>query len=965
MGKNSAASSGLIERLIKKYIEDDNVVFVFPTEIAASMWQERALDFHPRAVLPNERFMAWDRFKSLHAARAEAGKAEVTEQVRELYAESLAQKNAASAAKGKLLLRSVIPAEFAESASLFSPWIAGILPHLALWKEKKAQVGKAAGFEDAEDKDIDFIFKDYKAFLDRHSLFEPDWCRRVEGAGKKHIIFFYEAIQGFSAYEAALRPKYVKTADELPVSAQLADFTAVKAPPFAGEIADFSLCDDFHEEFRRVALQIEKLLREKDGQDGEDCNSIAVSLSDAQESEPYLSRELATRGIPFYLRFGRPIAETGAGRIFPLIQQCKAENFSFSSVKKLVSLKSIAWSNPGQAADLVQFGIKNRCLCAWEENGERIDAWERAFRLPGKNADFRIEEWYKKLKRNVMALCGAKSFAAVRKAWFDFSRNLLDARKMGLSDAEGEENKTKEYLEIGRCLKELDALVEAEQSFPELAPSSHFSFFVARLKKTTYAPQSKEGGVSVFSHKDAAAAPFKFHFVTGATQEDATALHVELRFLRKDKRDALACIDEDASNALFSSYMNGAESGGRVFFSAALRGVGGHKTVHSAFGVHAGKDKGDDLPDPLDDPLEMEERQEKPHRIYPAQRNGFEAYSALNSDKANRFSFLKKAFEGNVDAGTLAHIKERIAKKGKNSEQDVRVSATDLNAFAECPAKWLLQKALRLETLEFSPELDIVDAGEKGNIFHEVAESLYKLIKGEGGAFCAGNAERYLEEADKIIRAAIKNGLGPATAESPLGALACPALAARLKKWVQALVEADSKLLDGFIPVITEDELCCSEDGIEYAGKIDRISESEGGESTVIVDYKTGACPGTKDCKPDADGKIKDFQMPFYAFLCKKELKKDATQAWFFSVKKPAYVRILDTDDGVIKSSSGHGCKSAEEFESAIEAMKKEARAFAKAVTAADFSAEGVYFSDCQACGFKAVCRRAYSVARD
>ncbi len=958
MEHNSSKSrgAGLIERIIKRYIEDNRVVFVFPTEIAADMWQERALDFHPCAVLPDERFLPWDRFKSIHAAKAETGKAEIHERMRALYAENLAERNASAAKKGKPLLQFAIPPEFAESASLFSSWIASVLPHLALFEERRERFGTAAQLADAEDRDIAFIFEDYKAFLERSSLFEANYCRRFEVSGKKHIIFFYEAIEGFSAYAAALNPAYFSgEANDLPYAENLADFTAVSAPPFSGENAQFKQHADFREEFRQVALKIESLFMR-----GESADTIAVSISNAEVSEPYLIRELATRSIPTRLRFGRALAETHAGRIFPRIQQCKAEDFSFNAVKKLLSIKSIAWLSPELPASLIQFGIENRCLCSWREDGKLIDIWENAFNLAGRNTDFRIREWYLKLKKNVLALTSAKTFAAARSAWFIFRDSLLDMEKMGYNAGEG---KTWENLEIGRCIKELDALVEIEKAFPELTPRNPFSFFVSRLKKTRYVPQSKMGGVSVFKYKDAAASPFKFHFITGITQEDATALHSELKFLRKDKREQLASLDEDASEPLFSSYMDGADSGG-VFFSAALRGVDGYKTVHSAFNACATKDEEEPL---LPDPLEMEERQERPPRAYPTQKAGFEAYSFLNADKATRFSFLKKGFEGNASDNALTLIKERIAKVQKTPARQVRVSATDLKDFSTCPAKWLMKKALKLEKREFSPELDIIDAGERGSIFHEVVEKLYKFIKEKDGAFLSSCAELYLNKAEEIIPAAMEEALGYSGMKNPLAEPASPALAARLKEGVEALINTDCALLDGFVPVMTENKLYFSAGGMEFFGIIDRISKSVGGNSTVIVDYKTGGYPTVKAYEP-ADGKIEDFQMPFYVFLCREALKMSVTQAWFFSVKDQKYVPILNTDDGNIEAkafSRSKPFKSAEEFEAAIDAMRAEAAAFAEAINAASFSAKGVYTETCQACDFRAVCRRAYAVAQD
>ena len=51
---------GFLGSVIRKYAAEDTVVFVFPSEITAGMWQEEALDFHPGRILPDERFIAWD-----------------------------------------------------------------------------------------------------------------------------------------------------------------------------------------------------------------------------------------------------------------------------------------------------------------------------------------------------------------------------------------------------------------------------------------------------------------------------------------------------------------------------------------------------------------------------------------------------------------------------------------------------------------------------------------------------------------------------------------------------------------------------------------------------------------------------------------------------------------------------------------------------------------------------------------
>ena len=300
----------------------------------------------------------------------------------------------------------------------------------------------------------------------------------------------------------------------------------------------------------------------------------------------------------------------------------------------------------------------------------------------------------------------------------------------------------------------------------------------------------------------------------------------------------------------------------------------------------------------------------------------------------------------------------------------MRVSATDLKDYAACPAKWFMKNVLKLDKIGFAPAPDLVDEGERGTLFHKVVANLYKFIKEEDGVFRSGNADRYLEEAQKIIAevipAEIRKALGDAGAESPLAGPSSEALAAMLKDGLAALINADSELLDGFIPMMTEKEVCSSEGGIEYKGRIDRVSKS--GESIVIVDYKTGKHPSKSAYEP-VEGKIEDFQMPFYVFLCKNDLEKDVTQAWFFSVKEQKYKPILNINDGEIAPNAFHPntqrFKSEEEFEVAIDAMKKEADRFAESVNTASFCAKDVYAETCEECAFRTVCRHDYSVAQD
>ena len=53
----------VIKNCISANIKNLNSVFVFPTQISASMWADKALEFSGAACVALERFIAWDESK--------------------------------------------------------------------------------------------------------------------------------------------------------------------------------------------------------------------------------------------------------------------------------------------------------------------------------------------------------------------------------------------------------------------------------------------------------------------------------------------------------------------------------------------------------------------------------------------------------------------------------------------------------------------------------------------------------------------------------------------------------------------------------------------------------------------------------------------------------------------------------------------------------------------------------------
>lgn len=953
-------ADNIIAEILKKYLAAPSVVFVFPSEIAARMWQEKALDFMDEGVLPDERFAAWDQFKCEHAEKSRPGYTEIPDCARDFYAERLMERNARRAAEtGEPLLKSLVPRKFAEKSGVFSPWLSGILPGLEAWSEKNAERhtakhvsekgGTEAGAGDAAD--LAFIKKDYQAFLDAHRTMESSWSRRFDGTGgKKYLILFPEAMEDFSDYTAVLAPaSYKADARTLPTADTLPVFSTVSVPPFNPSDTEISRHENFREEFTRIALLIEKHLMA-----GAKPETIAVSLNNREVSAPYFMRELHIRGIPAVLRAGHTLGKGNAGRIFSLIKQCAVDNFSFQSLKNLLYVKTIPWNSADLPVKLIQFGIDNHCVSSWKENGAVSDIWENAFKTAGRTTDVRLAEWYKKLKRSIKAMTAAKTFSAVRSAWFIFRKDFLDVDNI----------KEEDDREIARCVEELTDIITLEKEYEDCLPKDPFSFFVNRLNKKVYVPKSDSGGVSVFPYRVAAGTPFDIHFVAGVSQEDSTVVYQQLKFLRRSEREKLLMSepdnDKDASEAFFSLYSCGTHKR-RLFFSSAKRAVDGYKTPHKAF-YHAGEKTGEYTPP---DPFEEEESGAPLSRMYPVQKSGYAFHHAQT--ETEHFSFLKTRFPNGCQAETIPEIEKRMQRAKIIKDGKVRVSSKDLHIFAACASKWFLEKILALQQPSFSAEL--MNERHLGLVFHSALKNLYTFIREQDGRFLSGHMDVYMAQAARMAEQSAQENI---EFKGPLTAPILSTLAARITEGLEAVLREDAEKLDGAVPLLLERELSFHSGDMEFFGTIDRMSVSQSTGTAVLIDYKSGAYPKPKDYKPE-DGTMGDFQIPMYILLAENShdspvavAKQQITQAWIFSIKEQKYKPVLncaaDSEFSEAFNSKTKPFTSVEQMEPAIETVKRVSDRFRDMVRDYDFSITKFNWDECASCAYKEICRHTYAV---
>ena len=460
----------IVINTIEREIHNQNARFVFPSDIAASLWPRRICEILGLRSLARNRFLAWDRFKEWHIRSDVQDKEPVSKEVRQLFVLDLIRRNAAAP-----LLHWLIPSAYSAEGAIFADELATLLPSLGALREREVAHSLASPL-DEEDRDYLILEKEYRDFLNAFKLFEPAWEKPpLKDREHDYYIFFPGAMEDFVEYEAVLdREPNIHIVH----SGDLDEKEGTQEPPqfyrFASSI----------EEIRAVVAEIRRIHQEMQMP----FEDMALSIPGLETLEPYLMQELTLHDIPVRRRQGYSLGKERAGRLFALLQGCVANSFSFDSLKSLVLNEQIPWQNIENNRALIQFGIENHCVSAYHEaDGSLIDVWQEAFERNRKDAD--LYQYYLDLKRSAQEICGAVDFTGIRKSYFKFFNKYLSREDISpLDDAI-----------LARCIEELSALIYLEETYRDYLPASPYAMYLSILTEKRYVPQQENIGVNIFN----------------------------------------------------------------------------------------------------------------------------------------------------------------------------------------------------------------------------------------------------------------------------------------------------------------------------------------------------------------------------------------------------------------------------------------------------------------------------------
>jgi hypothetical protein len=964
-----------VDRILMENCGNPGALFVFPTDVALNRWVDRLLRLRGGGTVAMEQFTAWDSFKQESIRSRMQDKKSVPSLARKIFTSRLLEENAGAVkAGGAAIFSSLVPPEYSASASSFASWLSLILPQLGSWFEKVSGKPLTAlaekerddpAFADGDDRDILVLAARYKKFLDENRLFEPAWEKPpFDDSGRECFIFFPECLSDYHEYRGLL-----EKAEQVSI-VPLAESGAAERP----------FKTYFHTNARSEITEAALYIRNLAEKEQVPWDSIVVCVPDAENYEPYVLREFANRGIPAVSRAGKPLSSYPAGRLFSALLDCHRRNFSFEAVSNLLLNRHLPWKNREIIDRLVDFGLRNNCLCSWMEGGKREDVWLDAFASPSGRGEAQAGRFYRGLKSSVEKLCGASSFGEIRKFYFAFREQFLD-----IAECLPETDTI-----LSRCVSELLRLGEIEESFPGISAPDPCRFFVEHLDETRYLPQEDSLGVSILPYRTAAPAPFGCHIVLGSSQENLSEVFPRLAFLPRLKKEKLGISDIDASKVFIDLHKLNSERPA-VFF-CSQESFSGFAIPHAGLEL-SGKARiryGDSEPGVFAPDLFDRERRFLSGPGSPPDS----PIAALHQVQAEGFRAFLERRRGEPEtrpSGMGGELFADLARKRYGGEGDfrgkLRVSATAMEPYFRCAAEWLFARILRLESVRM--ETSLMAENIMGSLYHAILNRFFNSVKDKGGLLLPPEGEALPGPYRGILAssaAEVFDGLPLLPGESrPLSALTVRFLRAGKEaavKQTELLLAALLRYFGGFR--VAESEIAYTLEGENHylMGKVDLLlidERDEGDGGALIVDFKLNYLPRRSDCIGKGERGLQNFQLPMYLSLAEANGSPPVQGALFFRILKaePRVIlgSIRDSLDGAEKPGRGAilrkrageppGEEGEDRFAAILAEFREKAGQYAEEAGSGNFSVFSAGEKQCYQCAYHRICRTLYTVERE
>ncbi len=902
---------------IAAFLPDRKTRFVFPSGVTTLFWARETAK-QTLQPIAQERFTAWDGFKASALSVRQGGKQEINHAIRTLFASNFLLEN-----RKERFLGEYIPPQYADAYSSFIASLAKLLPGLDSIIQKQAadaaassaasaDTAKSAAAEnvlaaqDAYFSDLRFIHERYARFLEDHLLYEPAWNRAAfDAADISWVLFFPELADDWEEYREELEALGAKNPDTL----RIIHLDAISPPRTAKNpacLADFA---GKYLRFRSSAAEfnyLARLCRRLIDEDGLCPEDIYISAA-GSSSVDRLVHEFRLYGLFADARQGKPLPKHPGGRIFSALSACQSKRRSYSALSALLLDRAFPWKDREGINLLMEFGLRYHCVTGFPDSRDGreidIDVWEKTFdqHLKQEFAGipiYKIEGFYKKLKKDTLALINAKSFADIREKWHVFEDNHFEKSAMN-----PETNKI-----IGKALASLQELIDIGERFPEIYQKyagRAFPVFQSYIQEETYVYESRERGIPVYAYKLAAGIAPAVHFVINMNQDDATVVYDgRSSFLREDRKNRLSIEDRDISGEFIKAYK---VSAAFPVFTASTRTFSGAAVIHRKLEeLLLGSVDEKNLPR-LPDSYEAEAaffKESAPEMPLsypsPVQKAGWESLKTVQAQPVGIDLRTTAMTQNDLKAEMEKRICVPQQSKEAPDESEGGLSPSYLDEYLECPFKWVLLRGLQIR--EKQTEIQTLNQRDMGTLYHAVLERVWERIQTEDKKFYAVHLDVYKTYIAESIKEAIDR------AQSREGYFQKPIydmLVPRIRAAIEDYFEKDAEYLNEKSVVAAEKWLRKAyDDAPVLRGRADLVLQNDEG-GYIVRDYKTKTMPAPGDLWADEESASPDDEAPFpknvqmaaYAAMLETSSHDAVVDARFYSIDNREFRTVIDESD--------------------------------------------------------------------
>lgn len=908
----------IFDRLILT-LDDPRHCTVFPSEVAARGWIEHMLDPEMQQrfkAIREDRMISWDHAKALLFPRKDL-RVPVNKIHRTIFAQIICAENA-----GQPFFHYIIPRDYAANSSSFIQTIIGLCPVLE-------EVFRAAEAQESLyflAQDLQLLMTRYRQFLDTHELFEPAYeSERLDQqellrSGKTFTLCFPHLLQEYESLKPQLE--------------QVPSITTISPEPLS-EIPQLLVYQNSTIEISQACACIEQLLDA-----GVRAEQVVITLADYTGMYGDLSHQGRLRGLPLRFKSGRPLTDYPVSGLFRDIQGVVSQQFSLSSMKRLLLNRSYPWKDRATAQRLIKAGVAASCLKNYTDaRGREVDVWKQRL---SRQQDPELYPYYQKLKKSCRALVSAAGAQQLWNSLHIFQHSMLEPYTDGHSN---EASAVFSY-----CIDQLQQFVDVARRVPLPEGFPVYGTYLSLLESVWYVPQQPDSGISVYPYGVSAGIQPAYHLLIGLDQAHTTVIDDPYTMFSEQQRELMEFLPHDMSAHMLSVYLG---SGSQVRCSCSRKTRSGQQLPAHLFVEHEQVlEQSDELSG--SDPYQLEAQYWSaevspavfPRRLYALQHTGF-FHAETSLFQAKRLDLSR--------SGTLPpDFVSRFARQISSGDGPLIISPTSLDRFLSCPFAWFIRYGLKVE--EESYEVEFTDARSEGVMMHRCYERFFSwIIEHAEGKFSSKHLVQYHKELERIMHEELERYSRRFDAPAQV---AFHGVEHYVSEHLFDLLVQESLLLDRWKVRSLEQKIVREEPGKPYIleGRIDRVCVQEPGRNVAIIDYKKQNRIKVSSFGPDAEHPD-SYQLPLYAYLIEQEDPgaAEVSMALYYDVTKGRYVQMYPYEKGSLVIDR-------DRFEELIDQMLMAVDSMADDVLHAAVHIPAGAAAGCIRCPFRDICRGRFSI---